>query len=382
MIWQPGRQLQKGEYTIQEILSVGHLNVTYLARTPDGQTVVIKAPNDEAMQQADFDRLQQVFVQEAFKLAKCQHPHIVQAEAPFQEDGIWCIPMEYIAGFTLEKRDRPILPEAEALRYIWQIGDALGVVHQAELLHRNINPANILIRTRNGEAEAVLIDFGLARKFDQDFTQTRSEEITPGYTPLELYSSQADRGAYTDLYSLGATLYNLLTGNQPPAADERKLEGLPVYFPDSISSTTRQAIESAMQLKATDRPASVALWLQSLNLSSDLRSFNPPSPDPASPDLQPSEPPSNAPPNPPAQPASGQNSDSDSAQIAHPNRDRAFDWEQKIQLLKAIAAVLGGLAGLAALMATLHQIFTPSESPQSYLSTFSSPYPQKIHRQH
>jgi serine/threonine protein kinase len=338
MIWQPGQQLQKGKYTIQAMLDVGHLSVTYLAETSNKQRVVIKAPNDEAMQQEDFERLQQVFVQEAFKLAKCQHPHIVQAEEPFQENGIWCIPMEYIAGFTLDKRDRPILPEAEALKYIWQIGDALGVVHQEELLHRNIHPTNIIIRTRDGEAEAVLIDFGLARKFDQDFTQTRSEEITPGYTPLELYSSQTDRGAYSDLYSLGATLYNLLTGYEPPKADERKLNETPLHFPEHIRPPVKAAIESAMQLKAADRPQTVAAWLEQLPH---------PSPTPSQPQETPSP------------------------------KKQEESWEQRINLLQAIAAVLAGLAGLAALVTALQQLFTPPEPPPANPSALSSQQAQQ-----
>jgi eukaryotic-like serine/threonine-protein kinase len=166
MIWKPKQKLQKG-FEIQEVLGAGRLSVTYLAKTATGELIVIKAPNDEAMQRADFDRLQEVFVQEAFKLARCRHPHIVRSQEPLIENGIRFIPMEYIAGTTLDKRDRPILPEAEAIEYVRQIGEALEVVHREKLLHRDVKPANIMLRIRDGKSEAVLIDFGLARSFDQ-----------------------------------------------------------------------------------------------------------------------------------------------------------------------------------------------------------------------
>lgn len=263
MVWAVGQKLGD-RYTIREVMGRGRWSITYRADDRHGQSVVIKAANDEAIASSDFDRLQQVFVREAFKLAKCQHPHIVEAEEPFKADGIWCIPMEYIAGATLARRDRQVLPEAEALKYVRQIGEALQVVHEHKLLHRDVTPANIMLRIRNGESEAVLIDFGLARGFYTDLTQTRTEEITPGFTPLELYSRDAERGAYTDIYSLGATLYELLTGKMPPNAQDRKLSNVPLVFPDSISKSIKQAIKWAMELDGKDRPQSVQEWLDTL----------------------------------------------------------------------------------------------------------------------
>ena len=260
MVWAVGQKLGD-RYTIREVLGRGRWSITYRAEDRNGQSVVIKAASDEAIASSDFDRLQQVFVREAFKLAKCRHPHIVKAEEPFQFDGIWCIPMEYIAGTTLARRDRRVLPEAEALKYVRQVGDALQVVHEHELLHRDVTPANIMLRIRNGESEAVLIDFGLARDFAHDLTQTRTEEITPGFTPLELYSRDAERGAFTDIYSLGATLYELLTGKMPPNAQDRQLSNAPLVFPDSMSKPIRQAIKWAMELNRKDRPQSVQEWL-------------------------------------------------------------------------------------------------------------------------
>jgi serine/threonine protein kinase len=268
MVWAAGIQLQSGRYTIQKVLGHGRFGITYLARDSNGNPVVIKTPNDEALSRPDFDRLQQVFVQEAVKLAKCRHPHIVKAEQPFQENGVWCIAMEYIDGVDLASRAQTTLSEKEALPYIQQIGEALIEIHKNGLLHRDIKPENIMVRA--GKAEAVLIDFGLAREFNHDLTVTRTEEIAEGFAPLELYSRQAQRGAYTDIYSLGATLYVLLTGKIPISAKDCKLSNVrptpPKDINSQISDHVNKAILWAMELEAKDRPQSVEEWLISLGL--------------------------------------------------------------------------------------------------------------------
>ncbi|MBD2056596.1 serine/threonine protein kinase [Oculatella sp. FACHB-28] len=269
MTWISGKQLQNGRYTIQRVLAHGRVGITYLAIERNGDSVVIKTPNDEALSKPDADRLQQSFVKEAVKLAKCRHPHIVKAEEPFQEDGMWCIAMEYVDGTNLAERAQRILPEADALNYIQQIGQALIEVHSNNLLHRDVKPQNIMIRA--GRPEAVLIDFGLAREFDHDLTLTRSEEITEGFAPIELYSRNAERGAFTDVYSLAATLYVLLTGQNPVSAKERKHSHVPLPRPkdlnNQISDRVNRAIMAGMELEADQRPQSIQAWLDLLGMS-------------------------------------------------------------------------------------------------------------------
>ncbi|WP_315790147.1 serine/threonine-protein kinase [Fischerella sp. JS2] len=169
-IGSPGYQLRGGKYTIERTLAQGGFGITYLARNDRGEWVVIKTLNETVQRRPDFAKLQEDFVREALRLAKCNHPHIVRVDDVFQEGQLWCMVMEYIQGENLTDRvvNRGILSQAEALGYIRQISEALTVVHNNGLLHRDIKPANIIVRA--GKQEAVLIDFGIAREFTPDLT--------------------------------------------------------------------------------------------------------------------------------------------------------------------------------------------------------------------
>lgn len=149
MAWQPGKQLHQGRYTVEAVLGQGRFGITYLVRDQNQHPWVIKTPNQADLSPAELDRLQAMFVKEAYQLARCRHPHIVKAETPFQTGGLWCIPMEYIDGITLDRRGQPQLPVAEALTYIQQIGDALEEVHRNGFLHRDVRPANIMVRSES-----------------------------------------------------------------------------------------------------------------------------------------------------------------------------------------------------------------------------------------
>lgn len=269
MAWAAGKQLQNGQYTLDSVLGQGRFGITYFARDRNGSPVVIKTPNKDALPPDEFERLQEVFVQEAYKLARCRHPHIVEADAPFLEAGIWCIPMEYIDGTTLDRRTQKQLPEAEALTYIQQIGKALGEVHRNGLLHRDVRPANIMLRA--GKPEAVLIDFGLACAFDHDLTVTRTQEIAAGFAPIELYSRHGKLGPYTDVYALAATLYELLTGVVPTNAADRKAFNAKLDPPKEhnslISDLVDKVILRGLSLEGENRFQTVEEWLFVLGIA-------------------------------------------------------------------------------------------------------------------
>jgi eukaryotic-like serine/threonine-protein kinase len=355
MVWAIGRSLKGGQYQVEKVLHQGHLSVTYEAKSLQGHNqghkVVIKTPSDAAISQADFDKLQQRFVAEAFKLVKCQKsPYIVQVEEPFQEDGLWCIPMEYIAGMTLDRRSPMRLPEAEAIRYVQQVGQALEVLHAERLIHRDVAPNNIILRSRNGVNEAVLIDFGLVRDFTLSNSVTSTQKVTP-YTARELCTTKQERGVFTDLYGLGAVLYSLVTGQEPPMAMDRSEDEL--KFPPGVSSGVEAVIQSAMKIKGIDRPSSVSVWLEQVN-----------------------------------QLAIGNSSEAPKPLPPKPEEDREKMHKRRIETWQVVAAIItaiGGLmAGVGAMMSanksdspkptpSVSQVATPSGGPVPMVSPKRSP---------
>jgi eukaryotic-like serine/threonine-protein kinase len=276
MAWQPGDKLNKNKYAIEQELGQGRFGITYLARDRQGKPLVIKTLKDDVLtpQISDEERnhLESKFLNEAMKLAKCDHPHIVKVIETFKEGKIWCIAMEYIAGEDLEKRRQKGLSVKEALSYIQEIGEALIVVHRHGFQHLDVKPENIMVR--EGTGEAVLIDFGLARGFKDKFT-TMNPKIpitVDGFAPLELYYPDAERGDYTDVYALAATLYALLTGDVPPKSLDRSLkkQGSELISPKeknkNIPELINQAIVKGLELDAGERPQKMAEWLVLLGL--------------------------------------------------------------------------------------------------------------------
>ncbi len=266
-IWKSGYQLQNGKYTIENDIAQGGFGITYLARDENNQPVVIKTLNESVQRRPDFAKLQQDFLNEAVKLAKCNHSHVVKVKEVFPEGQLWCMAMEYIEGEHLADRVQRlgVLSEAEALGYIQQIGEALTVVHQNGLLHRDVKPANIIVRYH--KREAVLIDFGIAREFMPDLTQIHTPYLSHCFAPIEQYQTVAPRGAYTDVYALAATLYFLLTNRLPTIAPNRAtgtvLES-PQQINSSISDRVNQAILKGMELEPENRQQTMQEWLELL----------------------------------------------------------------------------------------------------------------------
>jgi WD40 repeat protein/tRNA A-37 threonylcarbamoyl transferase component Bud32 len=274
MEWNRGKSLFGGRYIIEAKLGEGGIGITYLARNQTSELRVIKTLKEEILNNRTWkvhrDKLRQDFRSEAVRLAVCRHPYIVQIENIFDEYELPCIVMEYVEGYDLGKRlkERGILPEKEALLYTQQIGDALAVIHQKGLLHRDIKPRNIIVRA--GKAEAVLIDFGIAREFIPGVIQRHTVYRTPGFAPPEQYQQLAPRGEYIDVYGLAATLYTLLTGVVPTSADERNRDTPllpPKHFNPDISSSVNRAIMQAMAMQPQYRPQSIKEWLSLLSSS-------------------------------------------------------------------------------------------------------------------
>lgn len=149
MAWIAGDRLQGGKYTIEEKLIRGRFGITYLVRNRNSDRQVIKTLNDDllnSLNQLERERLKTMFLREALKLQRCKHKYIVEVVDSFEEADRLCLVMEYVDEVSLADLRPPILSEPDALRYIRQIGEALIVVHQNELIHRDVHPGNILLR--------------------------------------------------------------------------------------------------------------------------------------------------------------------------------------------------------------------------------------------
>lgn len=268
-----GNTLQNGKYTLDEELGQGGFGITFKAtHCYLGRTVVIKTLNETLSQNPDFVEFRRKFQDEARRLALCVHPNIVRVSDFFNEAELPYMVMDYIPGQTLAEVVFPNnpLPEEVAVDYGRQIGEALEVVHQNGLLHRDVKPQNILLR--QGTQQVVLIDFGIAREFTPDVTQAHTSLISPGFAPIEQYLNQEKRTPATDVYGLAATLYTLLTAQTPAASILRERQPMPEprQLRPQLSSSVNQAVMQGMALEVHHRPASIAAWLSLLPTSDPL----------------------------------------------------------------------------------------------------------------
>lgn len=274
MVWNPNKTINRGKYTIQSVLGEGGFGITYFAiDNTNGNQVVIKTLNDTVQMRPDFAQFQQDFMNEALRLAKCHHPHIVKVFEVIQEGNLWCMVMEYAGKNDLGSliHQRGVLSESEALYYTQQIGEALGYIHSLNpsMIHRDVKPANILIRNNQGKPQAILIDFGIAREFKQNLTQSQTPILSDGFAPIEQYDKRAKRGSFTDVYALAATLYAMVTGEMPTAAPARMMFSLtpPQQINPNMSDRLNQAILKGMELRPEDRPQYIGEWFNLLGLA-------------------------------------------------------------------------------------------------------------------
>ncbi len=204
-----------GQFRVVERIGAGGMATVFKAYQPtlDRYVAIKVLPAYHARDPVFFKR----FVQEARSVAKLTHPNIVQIHDFDEQDGVTYIVMEYVDGGTLKDRLKRPLPVAEAADFMIQAAEGLGCAHANGIIHRDVKPANMLVR-RDGHL--LLSDFGIARILESTSNLTRvgTGIGTPQYmSPEQGTGQQVERRS--DIYSLGIVMFHCLTGRVPFTAD-------------------------------------------------------------------------------------------------------------------------------------------------------------------
>lgn len=276
--------LQGGRYRIVKMLGEGGFGITYLGiQTGLERQIVVKEffMQDYCERDAfsnlicvptssnrDFvARFKEKFLKEARHIAKLNHPNIVSIIDVFEENGTAYYVMEFAEGGSLaDKVEREgSLSEKVATRYILQVAKALDYIHQRHMNHLDVKPGNIML---NEDDNVILIDFGLSKQYDiltGHQTSTTPIGISHGYAPMEQYKEGgvAEFSPETDIYSLGATFYYLLTGVRPPGSMEISEDGLPIDLlqAKNVSRKTISAICNAMKARKKERTHDISTFI-------------------------------------------------------------------------------------------------------------------------
>ncbi len=272
-------------YKILSMLGQGSYGITYLAQDMEkNQHVVIKEnfPKDSSLRiqnthqvipstkdaEESYQWALNRFLDEAALLKELSHPNIVPVLDSFEEFGTAYYVMPHIGGRELIQTAPPPehMTEKWLLPVLVCLLNALAYMHERNILHRDIKPNNILM---DGDCEPVLIDFGTARTLQSTHTHTKIG--TPGFTPLEQYSSHGKRGPWSDFYALGATCYLLITGEMPPDVHERVDEDnyQPLANRPTLSRRFSKrmlgSIDIALRMNIRERWQSASEWLAALH---------------------------------------------------------------------------------------------------------------------
>lgn len=267
------------EFEIVGVLGAGGFGVTYLAKDVNLSSLrVIKEFYPSHLVERDTSRRVTVrsreeepqfesglrsFLREAQVAASLAHPNICRVLRYFEANGTGYFAMEYSEGETLgarlQRSDGPP-SEEELLDAILPILDALEYIHSRSLVHRDVKPANIFLRTVGGP---LLIDFGAARQATKG-TRPLTAILTPGYAPPEQYGGDTAQGPYTDIYAIGAVMYRMVSGKDLVDAFTRCQSSGGAYVSaasvakGSYRSEILDAIDRSVRLTATERFATVA----------------------------------------------------------------------------------------------------------------------------
>ncbi len=306
-----GYRLHNGKYQLLNVIGEGGFSLTYkglwnteilgkLGKIPTQAPVCIKEYffKDYCLRNAKtnfvesnsqngkiiFDKYKEKIIKEARILSEIHHPNVVKVLEVFKQNNTVYTVMEFIAGDSLkqELEKSGVFQEEKLLPLIFQIGQALQYIHEKNILHLDIKPSNILM---DGKQTPKLIDFGISKRYDAQDQQETSTSIlaaSKGYASIEQYDSEGMQvfSPCPDVYSLGATMYFLLTGQVPTESILRSTKGLqsPRELNPEVSENTEKVILKAMELHANDRYQSVIEMITELGFNPETDKISPLSP--------------------------------------------------------------------------------------------------------
>ncbi len=279
------RTVLQNKYIVGRALGQGGFAITYLAwdinlgvklaikeyfpldlvyRIPGNNLVIAHSKSQDAIFAHDMEK----FLQEARTLARfMDHPNIVSVTDFFQANRTAYLVMHYIDGMTMRQhlaQSGEKLPFNTTMKIMMPVMDALRVIHEANLLHRDISPENILISPKG---RVMLIDFGAARTSASGRDDSLSVVMKPGYTPEEQYRSRGVQNPATDIYAVAATIYRSVSGQMPPNSLDRLAEDTlvpPSAMGIKIDSNAENALLKAMAVKSSGRFQNIADFQRAL----------------------------------------------------------------------------------------------------------------------
>lgn len=293
-----------GELEILHTVGVGGFGIVYLARdhalerevaikeympgqlAQRGEGSVVSVRSVSLAETFEIGR--RSFVNEARLLARFDHRSLLKVYQFWEANGTAYMAMPFLQGRTFKQLreaisagQSPALDEAGLRRLLLPLLDALGLLHEAQVYHRDIAPDNILLP--EGGGDPILLDFGAARRAISDRTQSFTAILKPSYAPIEQYAEVPNlrQGPWTDVYALGAVLHFMLLGHPPPPATARAVEDdlrpLASHGLSGFSAEFLAAIDWALAVRPQQRPQSMAELRSALNgqLQPPLRSVVP-----------------------------------------------------------------------------------------------------------
>ncbi|MEW8324730.1 MAG: serine/threonine-protein kinase [Candidatus Thiodiazotropha taylori] len=278
-------------YVIMKVVASGGFSLIYLAEDEDTQDEVIikeflpkklahRASSGKVMPLEDkqvdnFNRSLRLFYQEAKVLASLRHPNIVQVRGFFLANNTGYLVMDHERGKNLAsyiKKRSGSLSTRFIMTVFPPILDALSLIHSRNLLHLDIKPSNIHLRTGGNP---LLLDFGAVHEVRNEGTRT-GRVVTTGFSPVEQYYQSGNVGPWSDVYAIGASMRACLDGKAPPSAIERhakeKLKPAARIYRRRYPAAMLEAIDWAMEIGYEKRPQNARELLDALQSNNPIES--------------------------------------------------------------------------------------------------------------